>query len=168
MSNQGFPPELVILAEDQANIDIANGFAQCLPLLRQRSLQVLGPARGWAKVIDIFAQQHIPKLRMPKYRQRRLILLMDFDTAQNRREYVQDRIPEDLKDRVFVLGCWDEVEALKKDLGYPGLEKIGADLATNCAENREDLWQHPQLQHNQAEVQRLGESVKPFLFGERG
>lgn len=163
MSSQGFAPELVILAEDQANIDLVNGFAKH-PRLNQRSLKVLRPARGWSKVKEQFVQEHIPKLRMPKYRQRRLILLIDFDEVESRLAHIQADIPEDLKDRVFVLGAWDEAETLNRSLGYTGLEAIGEDLAANCADQVETLWEHEQLRHNQAEVRRLVQSVRPFLF----
>lgn len=95
---------------------------------------------------------------------RRLILLIDFDKVESRLAHIQEAIPADLKDRVFVLGTWDEVEALNKSLGYIGSEAIGKDLAENCAENVETLWEHEQLRHNQAEVRRLVQSVKPFLF----
>lgn len=78
---------------------------------------------------------------------------MDFDGESARRAYAQSKIPADLASRVFVLGSLKEPENLKKDLGSP--ERIGED----------EIWHHRLLDHNRDEVLRLGNVVRPFLFG---
>jgi hypothetical protein len=44
------------------------------------------------------------------------------------------------------------------------LEKIGEELAKNCAENKTGLWEHKLLSHNKPELGRMIQLVKPFLF----
>jgi hypothetical protein len=48
-----------------------------------------------------------------------MVLLIDFDNRENRLSYAQSQIPDDLKERVFILGVQSEPENLKRDiLGY--------------------------------------------------
>ncbi len=89
---------------------------------------------------------------------------MDFDDKpEDRKSFVEREIPEDLKNRVFVLGVRSEPENLKKaiDKNY---EAIGTALAKDCAENKQDFWMHELLKHNESELKRLIENVRPFLF----
>ena len=56
-------------------------------------------------------------------------------------------------------------EELKKAFGLPlSLEKIGETLAQECADQRNELWGHELLKHNQPELEKMISSVKPFLF----
>ena len=91
-------------------------------------------------------------------------MLIDFDgQIDERRAEFEQAIPEDLKARVFVVGSKHEPETLKKSLNI-GFEKIGESLADDCDAGTAELWDHEQLQHNDAERQRLVQTVKPFLF----
>lgn len=103
-----------------------------------------------------------PKMR--QYQTRRFLLLIDFDQDQHRLNHIQDKIPEDVADRVFILGIFSNPEILKRILGM-SFESMGEELAENCAKNSDQLWQHDLLKHNQAEVERMIADVKPFLFG---
>jgi MoaA/NifB/PqqE/SkfB family radical SAM enzyme len=44
-------------------------------------------------------------------------------------------------------------------------ETIGETLANNCADNTNDLWSHDLLKHNETELERMREIIKPFLRG---
>ncbi len=77
--------------------------------------------------------------------------------------YIVKRIPEDLRERVFILGVWSEPEQLKKNLGQ-SFEKIGESLAQACINDDDELWQHELLKHNLKEIERMKPSVKPLLF----
>ncbi|WP_268812035.1 hypothetical protein [Aphanizomenon flos-aquae] len=41
---------------------------------------------------------------MRQFPQRNMLLLIDFDAQEDRFSYAKDYIPEDLRDRVFILG----------------------------------------------------------------
>ena len=64
---------------------------------------------------------------------------------------------------MFVVGPKNEPEKLKMALKI-SFEDIGKTLADNCAAGTAEHWDHEQLQHNDAERQRLAQIVKPFLF----
>ena len=97
--------------------------------------------------IKKFMDTHIPKMR--KYSNCMVIMLIDFDKNEDRRHEVEAEIPEP--------------EDLKNDV-KKNFEKIGEDLAKDCAENQDTLWSHPLLKHNRSELERTIVSVKPFLF----
>ncbi len=95
---------------------------------------------------------------------RMFVLLIDFDRDENRLSYVKNQIPNELIDRVFILGVQSNPEQLKTAT-HKSFEAIGKALAQDCSENKhKQLWQHPLLIHNQPELERMTQSVKPFLF----
>jgi hypothetical protein len=160
MSVNNYRPHILVLPEDSANSEIANGFV-LNPDLNERLIQVLPFARGWMTVLDKFMDDHISKMRL--YPQRMIVLLIDFDEQEDRLAYVSTKIPSDLRDRVFVLGVLSEPEKLKSSL-KKGFEEIGEALATDCSNNTDKLWNHDLLKHNRDELERMIIHVKPFLF----
>lgn len=155
-------PHVLVLPEDEANQELANGFLLD-PSVKLRSIQVLPSAGGWGKVLDSFIVSHIDGLR--KYRNRHLVLLIDFDGhVDERTAKFLDAFPEDVRDRVFLLGTQAEPEPLRTQLGQ-SLENIGTALAAECFHDEDALWMHPLLAHNAAERSRLNARVKGFLFG---
>jgi hypothetical protein len=91
-----------------------------------------------------------------------MVLSIDFDHQRDRLDRAMAVIPENLKDRVFVLGVWTEPEALKPDLG--SYEKIGLAMAEDCREETTAIWGHELLRHNASEMERLRQKVRPILF----
>ncbi|MBC6477441.1 MAG: hypothetical protein GDA56_06255 [Hormoscilla sp. GM7CHS1pb] len=160
MSINKYKPHLFVLPEDDANHHIANGFS-CNLNLNSRAIQVLPPAGGWHKVVDKFQEHDVPE--MQKNLQRMIVLLIDFDGHEERLSYVESKIPEELRDRVFVLGVLSEPESLKRDI-QRNWEEIGEALAKDCYENRNELWGHNLLKHNRTTLDRMISSVKPYLF----
>ncbi len=153
-------PHLLVLPEDDANRQIANGFL-LNPNLKNRSIQVLPPAGGWTKVLEDFSSVHVSE--MQTYSQRRIVLVIDFERHEDRLSLVREKIPQALADRVFVLGTMSEPENLKIAFGE-SFEEIGKALAKDCAYNTNELWGHDLLSHNAPEINRMIISVKPFLF----
>jgi hypothetical protein len=101
---------------------------------------------------------------LQKYRKRHLVLLIDFDgQVEERTRLFKEAFPQDVQERVYLLGTLDEPEPLRRDRGVP-LEKIGEELASACANVEVGLWAHPMLEHNKAELGRLVHNVKQFLF----
>jgi len=154
-------PHILVLPEDDANRQLANGFWQEVDWNRQRKMQVLPEVGGWSEVLSHFNSQHVAG--MDRWPARFIVLLIDFDGRQDRLDNAKAAIPERLAERVFVLGAWDEPE----DLGRSGLgsyEKIGADMARDCREETDVVWGHELLRHNRAELDRMREHVRSILF----
>jgi 5S rRNA maturation endonuclease (ribonuclease M5) len=167
MSVNKYKPHVLVLPEDDANRQIANGFI-LNSNVNEPTIQVLPIADGWEKVVGNFKDNHVSEMqRFPK---RIIVLLIDFDQKGERLSYVKSQIPEDLKDRVFVLGVLSEPEDLKRSkkkfesIGTGKLEKIGETLAKDCFDNTNKLWGHHLLKHNKTELDRMILLVKPFLF----
>lgn len=157
-------PHILILPEDDANRQIANGFINSLNV-NEDAIQILNIADGWKKVIEKFKDNYV--LSMKKLPKRRMVLLIDFDKQEeNRLIYVKDEINEiagDLQERVFVIGVQSKPEKLKSATKM-SFEEIGQTLAKDCAEDTNQLWGHDLLKHNDPELKRLAASVKLFLF----
>src|SRR5260370_5697610 len=94
-------PHVLVLPEDGANRQIANGFLLDQSLMT-RQIRVLAEAGGWTKVLEQFESVHVRK--MDVYPDRFMVLLVDFDGQENRLDHVKAAIPGHLKHRVFVLG----------------------------------------------------------------
>jgi len=152
---------VLVLPEDDANRQLANGFWQAVDWSRQRRMQVLAEAGGWNEVLNLFKSQHVTQMdRCPK---RFMVLLIDFDSREDRLKSVKATIPEHLAERVFVLGSWTDPQGLKRsDLGH--YEKIGSDLAKDCRDDTDTIWRHQLLRHNTGELDRLRMHVRPILF----
>ena len=153
-------PHLLVLAEDDANCDIVNGFVLDTHV-RPRFIGMPEIAGGWSHVRNEFHDEYLPKMRL--FRNRHMLLLVDCDGDPDRIETILDGIPADVRDRVFVLGSLITPEKLKSALRTT-LEDIGGRLARDCAEGTDVTWSHEQLQHNESELKRLQAVVVPFLF----
>jgi hypothetical protein len=149
---------VLVLPEDDANRQLANGF---LSEVDQPRMQILPEAGGWLRVCEAFLFQHVGAMR--KYPQRHVVLLLDFDEDQTRLEKVKMSVPEDLRDRVFLLGVWSEPEALKQE-GLGSYERIGRLMAQDCRNRVSGVWHHQLLHHNAGELARLDQAVRDSLF----
>jgi hypothetical protein len=160
MSRNRHQPHLLVLPEDDANRQIAIGFLLDSKL-NSSAIQVLPEARGWKNVVETFTNSYASTMR--QYSHRMIVLLIDFDDNENRLVYVKQHVPNDLEDRVFVLGVLSEPERLRSDI-RKNFENIGETLANDCSDNTNKLWGHELLKHNKTELARMVPSVKPFLF----
>jgi hypothetical protein len=181
MSVNRLKSHLLVLPEDDANRQIANGFL-LEPRLNSRAIQVLPCAGGWGKVIEEFEANYAPKMRQNQLMMMALVIDSDVEKKGeirsrnvSRFDDVRDRIPSDLKDRVFVLGSWIDPQKLKAAMHRKSLEAIGESLAEDCAKKKSDgdcaentngTWGHELLKHNEKELKRMVVTVKPFLFTE--
>jgi len=159
MSVNKYQPHVLVLPEDDANRQLANGFV--LEVQHYRQIQILPEAGGWTNVCETFLSEHVKGMR--KYPERHLVLLLDFDDQSERSDKVKEKIPEDLRGRVFLLGVQSEPEALKQ-AGLGSFEDIGRSLGKECREGIEEIWRHDLLQQNASEINRLERTVRGFLF----
>ncbi len=155
-----YRPHILVIPEDDANRQILNGFL-LEPSLDDRAIQVMPPAGGWTKVRDKFKNDYASEMRSCTHRT--VLLVIDFDEHEDRLSSVKKEIPEDLSDRVFILGVLSDPERLCSDTKLR-FESIGQALARDCHNGTNVLWGHDLLKHNKTELQRMVVSVKPFLF----
>jgi hypothetical protein len=153
-----YKPHLLVLPDDDANRQLANGFDLHLSSRQYRVEQEVG---GWHRVCEQFVSDHVTPMR--KYPDRYMVLLIDFDRDAGRLETVKSNIPPDLTDRVFVVGAWSNPEALRQ-AGLGSYEAIGSSLANDCRDGTQVIWSHDLLQHNAAELERLRDTACGFLF----
>lgn len=160
MSINRYLPHVLVLPEDDANRQMANGFILD-PSLLIRNIQVLPVAGGRARVLEVFLTDHLAG--MDRYPDRLMVLLIDFDDTTAWLDDAKARIPVHLTGRVFVLGALSDPEALRKaSLG--SYETIGLALAKDCRESSSTTWDHELLRHNALELERLRDLVQPLLF----
>ncbi len=152
MSANKHLPHLLVIPEDDANHDIMVGFRNHLAV-NSRQIQVANVANGWVKALDTFVDDHAELMRR-KFVQRHVLILIDLDGKENRLDHALGRIPEDLRSRVFVMGCRVTPEKLSANLGM-SKEKIGEALAQECLSGGTEVWQSEMLAHNQTELQRM-------------
>jgi hypothetical protein len=160
MSVNKYQPHVLVLPEDDANRQLANGFRLDQYLLNWK-IQVLEEAGGWTKVLERFRKDLI--VGMNRYLGRFVVLLIDFDGHETRLEAAKAEIPKELSERVFILGTLTKPEALRQaSLG--SYEEIGLAMAKDCREGTDAIWGHELLCHNAPELERLLTRVRPILF----
>lgn len=158
MSNK-YEPHLLVIPEDEANRQILTGFNTHLDV-NSRRIKVEPVAGGWVKALEKFKGDHISE--MGKYENRHILILMDFDGQPERLEKAKAYIPENLRERVFVLGCLSEPERIRSATGMTK-ERFGEALAEACVNGRGEIWSNELLAHNGAELERMKRSICPHL-----
>jgi len=159
MSVNKYLPHVLVLPEDDANRQLANGFLLD-HAIRVRNIQVLDEVGGWTQVLHCFRCDHIAA--MDRFAERRMVLLIDLDGNEQRLIEAKTTIPARLADRVFILGALTNPEELRADLG--GYESVGLGMAKDCREDTRTVWGHALLRHNETELDRMRQYVRPILF----
>jgi hypothetical protein len=164
MSANKYLPHLLVIPEDDANREIITGFRNHSSV-KSHQIQVESVARGWKKAVVRFVEEFaVPMTK--KFDMRHVLILIDFDERENRFEFVQDMIPEDLRNRVFIMGCQDEPEGPQGVRTATGLtnEKLGEALAEACTNGTDGVWAHEILAHNLPELQRMRATICRHLM----
>lgn len=120
MSANNYKPHLKVLCEDKINQDMMRGFAMGVFNASQHIDIIQDVAGGCHKAKILLENIWVDKLL--KYPTMFLLIIIDFDKDISRITYMRENLPEELKDRVFILGCFDEPEKFKQ---Y-AREKIGS------------------------------------------
>ncbi len=154
-------PHLVVIPEDEANLQLVNGFIGYFAV-NSRQVGLESPAGGWMPALTLFETDYVSYLR--KFQKGNVVVLIDFDgEGDTRRTTCEQKVPDDLKERVFFLGTRDEPEALRREIKL-SLESIGESAARDCAQNQTQFWGHDHLTHNLTELSRLLPIAHPILF----
>ena len=144
-----YASHVYVIPEDDRDRQLADGFV-LHHQVKDARIQVVPPAGGWAKVLETFCDEYVPKLR--DYPKSHIIMLIDFDNHVEERTALFDaEIPAEFKSRVFVIGSSNEPETLKKSLKL-GYEEIGRRLADDCAADTAQYWD----QNNSGTTMRSG------------
>jgi len=160
MSANKYKPHVLVIPEDDANRQLANGFL-LHHAVDDRFIQIMTPAGGWRNVMGVFNKEYIQYLN--SYHVAHVIMIIDFDGDESRREECEQQIPDAIRDRVFIIGSIDEPETIKQDL-HQSFEQIGLSLATDCDNETFGLWHTPHFEHNASELTRLIATVRPIVF----
>lgn len=154
-------PHIVVIPEDEANLQLVNGFISYYAV-NSRQLGLESPAGGWQPALTLFETDYVRYLR--NYPHGNVVLLIDFDgQGATRRAACEERVPDDLKGRVFVLGTRNEPEVLRREVKL-SLESIGESAARDCEQNQMQFWGHEHLTHNLPELARLLPIAHPIFF----
>jgi hypothetical protein len=116
---------------------------------------------GWTKVCDEFKDVYVPRLN--KNKNCYVLMLIDFDGRRDRRNWVDGLNPDDLRDRVFVIGVLSRPEKLKEDTRLT-FEGIGRELEKDCPRQPAGIWNHELLKHNAVELDRMWKTLGAILF----
>jgi hypothetical protein len=82
MSVNRYQPHVLVLPEDDANRQLANGFQLHVDPVRLRRMQVLPVAGGWNEVLELFIADHVREMDLNTARF--MVLLIDFDGNDDR------------------------------------------------------------------------------------
>jgi hypothetical protein len=167
MSVNNYEPHVLVLPEDGANRQLANGFCRVLDWRIGTRIQVLPEAGGWLKAIEKFNSDYAT--HMACFEQAYMVLLIDCDDREDRIVTATSRIPAHLRERVFILGARGEPEELRQDKklrqdGVRTYEEIGSALAQDCRDGTSKTWSHKLLCNNEEELERMRDTVRPILF----
>lgn len=160
MSVNTHRPHVLVLPEDQANREIMNGFITH-SFVDLRRIQVMRNLGGWRRVCEEFEHAYVRKLNENK--NCHVVMLIDFDGRPERRDQVESLIPDDLRDRVFVIGVLSQPEKLKEDKGL-SFEQLGRELEEDCPRQTGGIWNHELLKHNAVELDRLWKTLGDILY----
>lgn len=152
-------PHVLVLPEDDADRQLATGFES---QIATRQFQVLQPANGWQAVLEAFDQNEVAGMRRWTPH-RHLVLVIDFDGHPERLQYAKTKIPEDVRERVYIVGSLTDPQRLRAHL-RKDLETIGQELATDCRNDTSTTCSHKLLHHNATELARLRTHVRSILF----
>lgn len=157
-----YQKHILVLPEDDANRQIANGFFVNWAGGIQQSICPV--ARGWRRTFDELRDDYENHVRnFPKCR---FVILIDFDDHFDERMNLFRRmVPEDLQDRIFLLGCIHEPETVRRELNTT-FEGIGRILAEDCDTSTRSVWNANQFRHNSLELNRLKASLALVAEGD--
>lgn len=158
MAVNRYKEHLVIFMEDSPYRSIVNG-AMMLPNLNYGIIDLKQPSGGWLMVFENF-QDNITLLQ--QYPLCNILLLIDFDDREGdnnfniRTEMFKEKVPEEFKNRVFLLGVnHKESEDLKRQFSVSNFEDVGKGLIEECPDESSGKWNSEYLRCNLPEITRM-------------
>jgi hypothetical protein len=140
---------------------MVNGFSTLLEI-NERQFYVYDLARGWERGKETLLK--LSKGYMREYPSSYALLIVDFDGNAHRGSEIKNQIPEEVRDRVFVVGVLNEPVNLKNSTGMK-FEQLGLQIAEGCKDSNIDFWERQELlAHNVDEIRRLSKAVRNLFF----
>lgn len=162
MAVNDYRPHLFVIPEDDADRQFADGF-ELDSRLKPLAMQVMPVEGGWKKVIEKILADYVPKVRSNLHTH--VLGIIDCDEHPDRIVEQLSQFPEDVRDRIFLLGTLDDPQAFKRAVKLP-FEKIGISLADECFQQEFSLWRHEHLAHIHEEIARAAATLRPILFSD--
>lgn len=153
---------IYIIPEDDANRQIAVGFEKDFRI-KTRTIQTLPVAGGWTLAVEKLLTEYVSILRSNS--KSHVVVLIDSDNQPDRINKSLADVPDDVRDRVFILGAFREPESLKAAANLH-FEQIGERLAEECYVGDTNLWGHDEFSHISNEVSRAKDSLRSLIFVE--
>jgi len=163
-----YQEHLYVLLEDEEYQKIMNGVNLSLHV-NNDVVKISHLSGGWGKVLEDFRDPKNSIGLLKKFQKRHALLLMDFDYEFNSRlEEFRQLVPDELKNRVFILGIDNkESEDLAKYFKCNS-EEVGKKLIENCPNGDLLHWQNIHLRCNLSEIERMREAgIFAWLFLEK-
>ena len=154
-----YQPHIKVLVEDDAIRQVANGFFLNYNVVGR--IQIMPTLGGWPNVKEEFETIYVTAMRnnLSIY----CVLIIDFDEDLDRRTTFNQIIPKDLRDRVILIGAFDEVEDLCREEGK-SKENMGKEITRMCSSGG-NICNINQLKHNKEEVDQYGNKFRELIFG---
>lgn len=162
MSVNYYKEHLYVILEDEEYQKIMNG-VNLSHHIDSAVIKISNFSDGWGKVFKDF-QSSIKLLK--KFQERHILLLMDFDYEfDSRLEKFHKSVPEELKNRVFILGIDNkESEDLAKYFKC-NTEEVGKKLVKDCPDSDLSSWKNTHLECNLSEIERMKQNgIFDWLF----
>ena len=147
MSCNNYKPHLHIYSEDGATRDAAEGFMQFFSGRDTRQFQSF-TASGYSSVRQMLEVD----AKLANFSNRRIVCVIDFDNTPERFDELKNCVAIEVRDRVYVVGCAEEIETAKRMLNFQGHDD---DFGRRLASQNESDWNAPCLRASKTEMQRL-------------
>lgn len=155
-------PYLIVLFEDGAYQDFFNGFRSHIRVTRQ--IHAKPVLKGVEKIKhEISDEKSITLKEMKKYEAAILLVLIDSDKRESRVQDMMERVPDFIRDRIFIISSAKNAEKTNSFFGGGKKEKLGWKLAESCINGACELWREDPLAHNVAMIERFQQKF-PSLF----
>lgn len=155
-----FKPHLFIVPEDDADRQIAVGFQ--MHLEAKGEMQIVDVARGWLKVVGVIKDEYVPLLK--NNLNSHVLGIIDCDKDADRIAGQLENFPEDIRNRIFLLGVNENPQEFKRSAKMHFAE-IGEKLADECYKDELDLWNHEMLSYSSSEALRAKDVLRELVFG---
>ncbi len=159
-----YKEHLYIILEDEKYQRIMNGVNLSLHV-NASVIKISNFSGGWGKVFKDF-QSSISILE--KFQKRHTLLLMDFDDDfESRLEEFHNLVPDELKNRVFILGIDNKESEDLARFFKCNIEEVGKKLVEDCPNGNLSNWRNIHLECNLLEIERMRQQrVFDWLFNE--
>lgn len=147
-----YKEHLYVLLEDEEYQKIMNGVNLSLHV-NDTVIRLSNFGHGWSSVFDDFKKS---TNLLNKFKERHVLLLMDFDYDFTKRlEEFHQLVPEEFKNRVFILGIEKKESEDLARFFKCNSEEVGKKLVENCPNGDLSQWKNIHLECNLPEVERM-------------